>query len=54
VAPNGTAADVGWGPVCYITVNDTVLLNTPCRNLIQDLPPSIGRTYRPLLTFILR
>jgi len=42
VAPNGTAADVGWGPVCYITNQDTTLLNVSCRDLIQDLPPNIG------------
>jgi hypothetical protein len=33
----------GWGPSCYISaVDDAVFLDTPCRELIQELPSGIG------------
>jgi len=49
VSPNNTNVAPGWGPSCYISaIDDAAFIDTPCRNLIQDLPPGIGN-YTTLL-----
>lgn len=50
VAPPGSISfpDPRWTPLCYITRNETELLETPCRDLIVDLPPGYA-TYSELL-----
>jgi hypothetical protein len=47
VSPNGTQTVPGWGPSCYISADDTANINTPCRELIQDLP-GIGKMLHQL------
>jgi len=43
VSPEGTPIAPGYSRSCFISrQNDTDYVNTPCRNLIQRLPPGIG------------
>jgi len=50
VSPNTTNVAPGWGPSCYISaIDDVGFIDTPCRDLIKDLPPGIG-DYSSLLT----
>jgi hypothetical protein len=43
VAPADAVVAPGYGPLCFISrQNDSSNLGTPCRDLIQRLPPDIG------------